>query len=123
MPSSITSTDLKINSFTSLDLYNNSNVPPDGVDANGRLNINLLTIDGMEDGFIEKPSSSTSGNIAVFNSSSNCIDGGQALSDMNAFVNYVTTAPTAANTNGLKVCVLSSEPSTKYNGWLYIITE
>ena len=107
MPSSTTSTDLKINSFTSLDLYNNSNVPPDGV----------------EDGFIEKPSSSTSGNIAVFNSSSNCIDGGQALSDMNAFVNYVTTAPTAANTNGLKVCVLSSEPSTKYNGWLYIITE
>ena len=34
-----------------------------------------------------------------------------------------TTEPTSANTSGtLKVVVLSSEPSTKYNGWLYIIT-
>lgn len=37
---------------------------------------------------------------------------------------YTTTAPTADNTDGnLKVVVLSSEPGTKYNGWLYIITE
>lgn len=34
-----------------------------------------------------------------------------------------TTAPTSANTSGtLKVVVLSSEPSTKYANWLYIIT-
>ena len=35
---------------------------------------------------------------------------------------YTTTTPTAANTDGLKIVVLSSEPSTKYSGWLYIIT-
>ena len=34
-----------------------------------------------------------------------------------------TTAPTSNNTSGkLKVAVLSSEPSRKYSGWLYIIT-
>lgn len=35
---------------------------------------------------------------------------------------YTTTAPTAANTDGIKIAVLSSDPATKYNGWLYIIT-
>ena len=35
---------------------------------------------------------------------------------------YVTSAPTAANTDGLKIAVLSSDPGTKYSGWLYIIT-
>ena len=34
---------------------------------------------------------------------------------------YLTTAPTAANTDGIKIVVLSSEPATKYNGYLYII--
>ena len=39
-------------------------------------------------------------------------------------INVLTTAPTEANTGGqLKVVVLSSEPATKYNGYLYIITE
>lgn len=37
-------------------------------------------------------------------------------------VKYSTTAPTADNTDGLKVIVLDSEPATKYNGYLYIIT-
>lgn len=37
-------------------------------------------------------------------------------------VKYSTTAPTADNTDGLKVIVLDSEPDTKYNGYLYIIT-
>ena len=38
-------------------------------------------------------------------------------------VNYLTTAPTAANADGdIKFVVLSSEPATKYNGYLYIIT-
>ena len=34
----------------------------------------------------------------------------------------ITTEPTAANTNGIKIVVLSSEPATKYDGYLYIIT-
>lgn len=34
----------------------------------------------------------------------------------------ITTAPNADNTDGLIICVLSSEPSTKYDGYLYIIT-
>lgn len=34
----------------------------------------------------------------------------------------LTTAPTADNTDGLIICVLSSEPATKYEGYLYIIT-
>lgn len=36
---------------------------------------------------------------------------------------YTTTAPSAPNTNGLmKLAVLSSDPATKYAGWLYYIT-
>lgn len=157
-PSYLTPDDLLINSFGSLDLYHTSNPPADGVDINGRLNVNLLTISAMEDGFIEKPSSSTSGNIAVFDSNGNCVDGNSSISTINTsisgkmskvsgatsghiatlnssgecvdsgsgvgdFLNYTTTAPTSVNTNGIKVCVLSSEPATKYNGWLYIITD
>ena len=38
-------------------------------------------------------------------------------------LDYTTTTPTAANTDGLKIAVLSSEPATKYAGWLYFITE
>lgn len=37
-------------------------------------------------------------------------------------LSYTTTAPTSANSSGLKVVVLSSEPTTKYAGYLYIIT-
>lgn len=36
---------------------------------------------------------------------------------------YLTTAPTSANADGLKLVVLSSEPTTKYSGYIYIITE
>lgn len=36
---------------------------------------------------------------------------------------YLTTAPTANNTSGfLTIVVLSSEPATRYDGYLYIIT-
>ena len=39
-------------------------------------------------------------------------------------VSYLTTAPTSANTSGsLIAVVLSSEPTTKYNGYIYYITE
>lgn len=34
----------------------------------------------------------------------------------------LTTAPASANTDGIKIVVLSSEPATKYDGYLYIIT-
>ena len=37
---------------------------------------------------------------------------------------YFTTAPVADNTSGfLKFVVLTSEPATRYDGYLYIITE
>lgn len=35
---------------------------------------------------------------------------------------YDTSAPSSANTNGLKIVVLSSEPATRYDGYIYIIT-
>lgn len=35
---------------------------------------------------------------------------------------FITTAPSAANTDGIKIVVLSSEPATKYDGYLYLIT-
>ena len=34
---------------------------------------------------------------------------------------YLTTAPSADNTDGIKIVVLSSQPSTLYNGYLYLI--
>lgn len=37
---------------------------------------------------------------------------------------YITTAPSSANTNGnLIIVVLTSEPATYYNGYLYYIVE
>ena len=36
---------------------------------------------------------------------------------------YLTSAPTSANTTGLKIVYLTSEPSTKYSGYLYLIKE
>lgn len=37
-------------------------------------------------------------------------------------ISYLTEAPTAPNTDGLKFVVLSSNPATKYDGYIYIIT-
>lgn len=37
-------------------------------------------------------------------------------------VAYLTEAPTSANTDGLKFVVLSSDPATKYDGYIYFIT-
>lgn len=37
-------------------------------------------------------------------------------------ISYLTEAPTSANTDGLKFVVLSSNPATKYDGYIYIIT-
>ena len=33
----------------------------------------------------------------------------------------ITTAPSADNTDGLIICVLSDDPATKYDGYLYLI--
>ena len=53
-------------------------------------------------------------------SSVNSATGAVSLGDTTG-LNYLTTAPSSANTSGMKIVVLSSEPSTKYNGYLYII--
>lgn len=53
-------------------------------------------------------------------SANSYLDVGQIGADVPLY--YTTTAPTADNTDGLKIAVLSSEPVMKYSGWLYIIT-
>ena len=35
---------------------------------------------------------------------------------------YTTIAPTEANTNGIKIVVLDTEPAVKYSGYIYLIT-
>ena len=47
-----------------------------------------------------------------------------ALSNITAAgVSYTTTEPTSPNTDGLKFVVLNYEPNTRYDGWIYIITD
>lgn len=42
--------------------------------------------------------------------------------DVATELNYLTTAPTSANTSGtLKLVVLTSDPETKYAGYIYYI--
>ena len=39
-------------------------------------------------------------------------------------ISYLTTEPNADNPDGdLKIVILSSEPTTKYDGYFYIVTE
>lgn len=47
---------------------------------------------------------------------------GTSYKNQPSSMQYLTTAPSAANTDGIKIVVLSSEPATKYNGYLYLIT-
>lgn len=47
---------------------------------------------------------------------------GTSYKNQPSSMSYLTTAPNAANNDGIKIVVLSSEPATKYNGYLYIIT-
>ena len=42
---------------------------------------------------------------------------------VNGNLPYLTTEPTADNTGGLKIVYLTSEPATKYNGYIYMIAE
>ena len=46
---------------------------------------------------------------------------GTSYKNQPSSISYSTTVPTAANTDGVKIVVLSSEPATRYDGWLYII--
>ena len=54
------------------------------------------------------------------NSSGNGFALGKPASDFG--LGILTTAPSSANTDGIKIVVLTSEPATRYNGYLYIIT-
>ena len=46
------------------------------------------------------------------------------LSDLHPdSVKYQTTEPTEENLDGLKFVVLDHEPATKYNGYIYFITD
>ena len=47
---------------------------------------------------------------------------GTSYKNQPSSMSYLTSAPSADNTDGIKIVVLSSEPATKYNGYLYIIT-
>ena len=62
--------------------------------------------------------------MAVLNSTT--INGDLNTSGVGNFLgglSYITTAPTSDNTSGgLIIVVLPSEPATKYNGYLYLIT-
>ena len=67
-----------------------------------------------------QPSSNSSYNLGASNYKYQHIYG----SYLHGALEYTTTAPTSANTSGyLKIAVLASEPSTKYDGWLYLISE
>lgn len=49
---------------------------------------------------------------------------GSSYYSLGGDISYITTAPTGPNTSGgLKVVVLSEEPATRYDGYIYIITE
>ena len=61
------------------------------------------------------PTTTTAGQLLKSTSTSGTFALGNGLP-------YLTTAPTADNTDGLILVKLSSEPATKYNGYIYIIT-
>ena len=74
------------------------------------LNVNALSSGAATSGQV--PTANGSGSIAW-----------STLSTTASGVSYLTTAPSAANTDGdLKFVVLSSDPATKYSGYIYIIT-
>ena len=71
----------------------------------------------------------TTGEKYTWNNKQNTMSAGTGISissnqiSLNGVIPYTTTAPTAANNTGVKIAILSSEPATKYAGWLYFITE
>ena len=50
------------------------------------------------------------------------LDGKLSTTAAAAAVSYVTSCPTAVNNTGMKVYVGSTDCSTKYSGWLYLVT-
>lgn len=62
------------------------------------------------------PDGGTAGQVLKTNSLSQVAWGDNVL-------NVLTTAPTGANTDGVKLVYLESEPATKYSGYIYLIKE
>lgn len=62
------------------------------------------------------PDGGTANQVVKKNSSNVTVWGDNVLT-------VLTTAPTQANTDGVKVVYLESEPATKYSGYLYLIKE
>ena len=62
------------------------------------------------------PSGGTSGQVVKKNSDNDTVWGDNV-------VNVLTTAPTGNNTDGTKLVYLTSEPGTKYDGYIYLIKE
>lgn len=64
------------------------------------------------------PSGGTTGQILQKNSSTN-----YDTEWADKTLDVLTTAPASANTDGVKVVYLASEPATKYDGYIYLIKE
>lgn len=83
------------------------------------LQIGLGNVDNTSD--LNKPVSTAT--QTALDQKQNTITSTTALisKTIDAGIIYTTTEPTSINSDGLKFAVLSNEPSTKYDGWLYII--
>ena len=64
------------------------------------------------------PSGGSSGQVLKKNSGTNYDVGWKDNT-----VTVLTTAPTGNNTDGVKIVYLTSEPATKYSGYIYLIKE
>lgn len=122
---------LSVNNKQILNAGNGSNQPPQlgNIDVSG----NLILATDDNGAIIHKISSANRVVLDAGNTSANpTLAGTEAALEslkLNG-VNYknqpssmqiLTTAPSADNTSGIKIVVLSSEPATKYNGFLYLI--
>ena len=80
------------------------------------------TLGGLESEINDRVSEVSTANV-LYGTDSNGDQTTHSISDIRSITEYTTTAPTQANTDGLKVAVLSSDPATKYSGWIYLIEE
>lgn len=60
--------------------------------------------------------------IANVDNLQSSLDGKLSTTAAAAALTYVTSCPTSANSTGLKVYIGSTDCSSKYSGWLYIVT-
>ena len=86
---------------------------PDGCVTTGKIAGNAVTGSKIASGAV------TEGKIASSSITSAKFDAAARAPG----VAVVTTAPTADNNDGLKFVVLSAEPGTFYDGWVYLIEE